>query len=66
MARVIPLLAFGKKMSEKCKPTSPSAMQAKKWRKTINIEEKLGIISKFAEGDHNFDIHHMLGVLRLA
>ena len=66
MARVIPLLAFGVKMSEKRKPTSPNAMQVKNWRKTINIEEKLGVISKFAEGDHNFDIRHMLGVLILA
>jgi hypothetical protein len=65
VARVIPLLAFGTKMSEKCKPTSPSAMQVKNWQKTINIEEKLGIISKFAEGDQNFDICHMLGVLIL-
>ena len=44
------------KMSEKCKPTSPSATQVKNWPKTINIEEKLGIISKLVEGEHIFDI----------
>jgi hypothetical protein len=54
MAHLIPLLAFGTKMSEKCKPTSPSAMQVKNLRKTVITEEKLGIISKLAEGEHIF------------
>jgi hypothetical protein len=45
-------------MSEKRKPTSPSTMQVKNWRKTINIDEKLGKISKLAEGEQIF--LHML------
>jgi len=44
------------KMSEKCKPTSPSAMQVKNWQKTINIDKKLGVISKLAEGEQIFYI----------
>jgi len=31
-------------------------MQVKNWWKTINIDEKLGVISKLAEGEHIFDI----------
>jgi len=31
-------------MSEKCKSTSPSAIQVKKWQKTITIEEKLDVM----------------------
>jgi hypothetical protein len=56
MAHVIPLLVFGTNMSEKHKPTSPSTMQEKNWRKTINIQEKLDVIRKLAEGGHIFDI----------
>jgi hypothetical protein len=52
-------------MSKKHKPTSPGAMQVKNWKKTINIEEKLGVISKLAEGEHIFDICCMLGLLIL-
>jgi hypothetical protein len=66
VAHVIPLLAFGTKMSEERKPSSPGAMQVKNWRKTIIVEEKLGVISKLAEGEHIFDICCMLGVLILA
>jgi hypothetical protein len=49
-------LAFGIKMSQKSKPTSPSAMKVKNWWKTTNITEKLGIISKLAEGEQIFYI----------
>lgn len=45
-------------MSEKCKSTSPSAMQLKNERKTSNIEEKLYIISQIEKGDQTFDIRH--------
>jgi hypothetical protein len=37
-------------MSEKWKSTSPSAIQVKNWWKTISIEEKLDVISRFDEG----------------
>jgi hypothetical protein len=48
LAHVIPLsisLAFGTKMSEKRKSTSPSAMQVKNQQKTINTEKKIHVIS---------------------
>ena len=44
MAYVVPpstALVLVNKMSEKSKPTSPSAIQVKNRRKTILIEEKL-------------------------
>lgn len=53
-------------MNQKSKPTSPSAMQVKKWRTIINIEEKLGVISKLAEGNRFFTYAVMLGVIILA
>jgi len=31
-------------MSKKCKPTLPLVIQAKNWRKTMNIEDKLDVI----------------------
>jgi hypothetical protein len=48
VARVIPplsSLAFGMKMSAKHKSAQPSAIQVKKQGKTINIDEKLDVIS---------------------
>jgi len=48
MADVVPhstALAFVTKMIEKHKSTSPNVIQAKNWRNTISIEEKLGIWS---------------------
>jgi len=36
---------FANKMSEKCKSTSPSAIQVKHWQKTISTEELLDAIS---------------------
>jgi hypothetical protein len=32
-------------MGEKCKSTSPSAIQMKKWPNTFSFEEKLDVIS---------------------
>ena len=43
-------------MSEKCKSTSPSAIQVKNWPKTISIEEKLDIISWLEKGEQIVDI----------
>ena len=39
-------LAFLTNMSEKCKSTSPSAIQVKNQQMTISIEEKLDVISR--------------------
>jgi hypothetical protein len=61
VARVIPplsSLAFGMKMSEKCKSVSPSAIQVQKQWKTINTEEKLDIISQLEKGERIFYIFH--------
>jgi len=38
-------------MSEKHKSTSPSVIQVKNWWKTISIEEKLDVISRFDKGE---------------
>jgi hypothetical protein len=38
-------------MSEKCKSTSPSAIQVKNQRKTISTEEKLDVISQLEKGE---------------
>jgi len=43
-------LTFFTNMSEKSKSTSPSAIQVKKWRKTIGIEEELEVISRLEKG----------------
>jgi len=37
-------------MSEKSKSMSPSAIQVKKWRKTISIEKELDVISRLEKG----------------
>jgi hypothetical protein len=31
-------------MSEKCKSTSPSAIQVKNWQQTVTVEEKLDVM----------------------
>jgi hypothetical protein len=52
-ADVVPIsiaLAFVTKMSEKCRSTSPSAIQVKQWRKTVSIERKLHVISQIEKG----------------
>jgi len=46
------------KMGEKRKSASPSAMRVKNQLKTINIEEKLDIISLLERGEPVFDICH--------
>jgi hypothetical protein len=45
------IIGFGKKMSEKRKSVSPSAIQVKKQQKTINAEDKLDIISQLEKGE---------------
>jgi hypothetical protein len=45
--------------NEKCKSTSPSAIQLKNWQKTISTEEKLDVISRFEKGEHIADIRRM-------
>ena len=45
-------------MSEKCKSTSPSAMQLKNQCKTSNIEEKIDVISQLEKGEQTFGICH--------
>jgi hypothetical protein len=37
-------------MNEKLKSTSPSAIEVKNWWKTVSIEEKLDVISRFDKG----------------
>ena len=49
-------LAFGNKMSEKHKSTSPNAIQVKNRWKTISIEEKLDVISQLEKGEQTVDI----------
>jgi hypothetical protein len=49
--------------NEKCKSTSPSAIQLKNWQKTISTEEKLDVISRFEKGEHIADICCMLLIL---
>jgi hypothetical protein len=43
-------LAFVTKVNEKCKPTSPGAIQVKNQGKTINTEDKLDIVSPPEKG----------------
>jgi hypothetical protein len=38
-------------MSEKHKPTSPSAIQVKHWQKTVSTEELLDAISWLEKGE---------------
>jgi len=45
-------------MSEKCKCTSPSAIQLKNWRTTICTKEKLNVISQLDKGYIIVDIRH--------
>ena len=52
------ILAFVAKISEKCKSTSPRAIQVKNWWKTIGIEEKLEEISWLEKGERIVDICH--------
>jgi len=51
-------LAFVATMSDKCKSTSPSAIQVKNWWKTIGIEEKLDVISRLEKGEQIVHICH--------
>jgi hypothetical protein len=51
-------LAFIIKMSEKCKSSSPSAVQVKSWEKTVITEEKLDEISWLEKGERIVDIWH--------
>jgi hypothetical protein len=39
-------------LSEKCKATSLSALQAKSHQKMVSAEEKLVVISQLEEGEH--------------
>jgi hypothetical protein len=43
-------------MSEKCKSTSPSEIQAKNWQKTIGTAEKLDVISQPKKGEQIVDM----------
>jgi hypothetical protein len=45
-------------MSEKCKSTSPSAIQVKNRQKTVSIEEKLDVISRLEKGERIVDVCH--------
>ena len=47
-------------MSEKCKSTSPSAIQVKNQQKTINIEEKSAVISQLKKGEWIVGIWHSI------
>ena len=51
-------LAFVTKMSEKCKSTSPSAIQVKNRPKTISTEGKLDVISWLEKGEWIVDLRH--------
>ena len=43
-------------MSEKLKSTSPSAIQLRNWCQTIDIEERLDVISGLEKGEQIVDI----------
>jgi hypothetical protein len=49
-------------MSEKPTSTSPSAMQVKNWQKTMNIADKLDVISQPEKGERIFYIYHNVGL----
>jgi hypothetical protein len=51
-------LAFLTNVNEKCKSTSPSAIQVKNRQQTISTEEKLDVISRFEKGEWTVDICH--------
>ena len=51
-------LAFVTKMSQKCKCTSPSAIQVKNRPNTISIEDKLHVINQPEKGEKIVDIRH--------
>jgi hypothetical protein len=52
-------IGFGIKMREKCKSSSPSAVQLKNGHKTSNIEEKLYVISQLEKCDRTLNIRHV-------
>jgi hypothetical protein len=59
MVDIIPassMLAFGKKMNEKCTYTSPSVILVKNHWKTISTEEKLDVISQPEKRERIVDI----------
>jgi hypothetical protein len=56
-------LAFLTNISEKCSSASPSAIQVKNQRKTINIEERLDAISRLEKGERIVDIRHNFLIL---
>ena len=51
-------LAVVTQMSEKREPKSPSAIQVKKWQKTISIEERLVVVSQLEKVEQIVDICH--------
>ena len=51
-------VAFLNNTSDKHKSTSPSAVQVKNWWKTINIKEKLDIISRLEKGGQIYYMCH--------
>jgi hypothetical protein len=51
-------LTFLTSVSEKRKPTTPSAIQVKNRQETICIEEKLDVISRLGKGERIVDIWH--------
>jgi hypothetical protein len=51
-------LAFLTDMNEKCKSASRSAIQVKNRRKTINVEDKLHVISRLEKGERIVDVFH--------
>jgi hypothetical protein len=57
-------LAFLTNLSEKCKSTSPSAIQVKNQRNTIGTEEKLHAISRFDKGERIVVICHNVRLAR--
>ena len=50
------VLASFSNMSGKCKFSSTSAIQVKRWQKTVSMEEKLDIISQLGEGEQIVDM----------
>jgi len=49
-------IGFFSNLSDKCKSTSPSAIQVKSWWKTVSMEDKLDIISQLGEGEQIVDM----------
>ena len=50
-------MAFLTSVSEKRKSASPSAVQVKNRRTTVDTEEKLEVISRFEKGERIVDIY---------